>query len=131
MNAILLCRARHVPPPEQVAEALHKAGYQAFVEAENGPVTSAAAEIRYAPGRMPIIVRFHNDLYDDPDEKDYDYFDWLEELMPDAEARKDIRRFIFVDAMENAETKAFQETVNFISTQTNATVIMQEQSKKP
>lgn len=120
-----------MPLPKQVAEALHKAGYQAFVEAENGPVTSVAAEIRYAPGRMPIIVRFHNDLYDDPDEKDYDYFDWLEELMPDAEARKDIRRFIFVDAMENAETKAFQETVNFISTQTNATVIMQEQSKKP
>ncbi len=122
MNAIFLCRTRHVPAAEQVAEALRRAGYQAFVEVENGPATSVATEIRYASGRMPILVRFYNDLYDAPDEKDYDYFDWMEELMPDAEARKDIRRFVFVDAMDNANTKAFQEVVDFISGQTNATV---------
>lgn len=79
---------------------------------------------------MPIIVKFYNDLYDDPDVGHYDYFDWMEELVPDAEARKDIRRFIFVNAMENADAKAFQEVVNFISGQTNATVITQEQPDK-
>ena len=87
---------------------------------ENGPATSVAAEIRYAPGRMPIIVKFYNDLYDDPDEKDYDYFDWMEELVPDAEARKDIRRLIFVDAMENADARAFQTAVNYLRAKTDA-----------
>ncbi len=124
MNAILLCRTHQVPTPEQVAQALCCEGYQAFVEVEKGPATSVAAEIRYAPGRMPIIVNFYNDLYDAPDEKDYDYFEWMEELMPDAEARKAIRRFIFIDAMENADAKAFQEVVNFIGGQTNAAIIM-------
>ena len=128
MNAILLCRTRDVPSPKQIANALCDAGYAAFVEVENAwPITSVAAEIRYALGRMPIIVNFDNDFYDDPDVNDYDYFDWMEELMPDPEARKDVRRFIFVDALENADTKAFQEVVNFISTQTNAMIIMQRQ----
>ena len=116
--------------PEQVAQVLCRAGYQAFVESEKGPAISAAAEIRYAPGRMPIVVKFDNDLYDAPDEKDYDYFDWMEELVPDAEARKAIRRFIFVNAMENVDTKALQTVINYLRDQTNSTVIMQEQLDK-
>jgi len=130
VNAILLCRTRHVPTPEQVAEALCKAGYQAFVEVRNGPPTSLSAEVRYAPGRMPIVVDIYNDLYDDPDEKDYDYFNWMEELVPNPEAREDIRRFIFVSAMENVEAKALKTVTDYLRDQTNSTVIMQDQLDK-
>lgn len=80
---------------------------------------------------MPIVVRFGHDLHDAPDEGDYEYWDWIEELVPDATAREGIRRFIFVNAMENVEAKAFQTTIDFLRIQTNATVIVQEQPSKP
>lgn len=112
-----------MPSPEHIAEALREAGYEAFVEVESGhPTTSISTEIRYTSGKMPIVIRFYNDLYDDPDEKDYDYFDWMEELVPDAEARKTIRRFIFVDAMENVEQRAFQSVVKYICVKTDALI---------
>ena len=50
--------------------------------------------------------------------------------MPDAEARKDVRRFIFVDAMENADTKALQTVIDYLRDQTNSTVMMQSQMDK-
>ncbi len=79
---------------------------------------------------MPIVVDIYNDLYDDPDEKDYDYFNWMEELVPNPEAREDIRRFIFVSAMENVEAKALKTVTDYLRDQTNSTVIMQDQLDK-
>lgn len=124
MTAFVLCRTRSVPTPEQVADALRQHGYDAFVERECGHLTtSVAAEIRYAPNRMPIVIKFMHDLHDAPDEGDYEYWDWLAELVPDAITREGIRRFIFISGMENANTEALQITLDYLHDQTNATVI--------
>ena len=128
MNALILCRTRVVPTPEQIAEALCQKSYSAFVEVEGGhPTTSITAEIRYVSDKMPIVVKLYHDLYDDPDEGDYEYWDWLAELVPDAKARESIRRFIFVSAMENVDPNALQATNDYIRNSTNGMVIVQEQ----
>ena len=126
MNAILLCRTREVPTLGQIAEELCRGGFDAFVEIGNPP-GSTSADIRYAPGKMPIVVKFDNDLYDEPDEKDYEYFDWMKELVPDSKEREGVRRFVFVDAMQNVDAKAFQVVTDYLRVQTNAVVITQEQ----
>ncbi len=112
-------------------EALCQEGYKAYVEAKGGnPQTSVTAEIRYAPDRMPIVVSLNHDLYDDPDERDPDDWEWIEELMPDADIRKDVRRFVYISALENADKKALQVVVDYLRVQADATVISQEQTRK-
>ncbi len=125
MQTILVCRTQQGPTPEQVADALRREGYSAFVEVENGnPEISPTAEIRYAPGRMPIIVSSCHD------EGDIDYWEWMEELLPDEKDRKGIRRFIFVGAMENVDKKALQVVVDYLRVQADATVISEKQTSK-
>ena len=125
MQTILMCQTRQGPTPEQVADALRQSGYSAFVEAQGGdPEISLRAEIRYAPGRMPIVIDFCHD------EGDIDYWEWMEELLPGEKDREGIHCFIFVDAMENVDKKALQVVVDYLRIQTDATVISQEQTSK-
>ena len=69
---------------------------------------------------MPIVIRFRHDLHDAPDEGDYEYREWLEELVPDVKMREGIRRFIFIDALENVDQKALQIVVTFVQAQTDS-----------
>lgn len=127
MTIFVLCRSQSVPTLHQVADALRDIGYDAIVENVRGSLkTSLAAEVRYAAGKLPIVVKFMHDLYDDPDEMDYEYRAWLEELVPDDQARNTVRRFIFIRAMENADAPAVERLVGYLHDETDAIVVQNE-----
>ena len=155
MTTLILCRTREVPTPEQIAEALCQKGYNAFVEAVNTPAASVAAEIRYAPNRMPIIIRYGRDFLDEfdgsevelwhslgnlqrnrpetsavnrvgdftlfPNKKAVHIFreKMLSELVPNEEARAEVRRFIYVYALESTDQKALGIVIDLVQAQTD------------
>ena len=127
MTIFLLCRSRAVPLPQQIADALRHVGYDAIVENVQGSLkTSLALEVRYASGKLAIVVKFMHDMKEHPDEMDYEYRAWLEELIPDDEKRTGVRRFIFVEAMENADASAVQRLISFLRDETDAIVVQNE-----
>lgn len=61
-------------------------------------------------------------MIDDPDEADYEYEEWLKELVTDENVRSKIRRWIFVDAFDNVDAAAIQTVIDFIQAETKGIV---------
>ena len=120
----LLCRSLQVPTAEQVKDALYQAGYSASVEAESGSlVTRLDVELRYALDKMPIKITFgaqqtYNIRYVIGVEEGL----WWQEMLPETMERKDVRRFITIDAQEDVDAGALQAVVDCIAAQANAVV---------
>jgi hypothetical protein len=120
----ILARTKQVPAMEQIVERLCQAGYDAKQENVCGhATTSLAAEIRYAPNRLPIVVNIMHDLVDDPDEADYEWEREMERLVDDANIRSSIRRIISVSNFDNADAGAVQAVIDFLRAETDGVII--------
>lgn len=122
MNAILLCRTREVPTPEQIVEMLCENGYAASYEVEKGLSTKAI--VRITPSEAEITKLYYS-VYRPPMiiDLECDLWAFLHDYASDYETSGEIESFIFVDATADGDDKVFHLVVNFLESRTNTKLI--------